>query len=122
MSEEKKTRTLKCIVTGRLLTVTKEYYTSKVEKAGSEAALHSTYICKEAKTFLKGGYTVSQIREMLSIDDPSLGEVSTDIIQDIIRNSKSTNNLRIKPDTIQNNIALETDIEVKKFINILKNV
>ena len=36
------TNKLKCIITGRQLIATKNYYARKVEKAGGEERLHST--------------------------------------------------------------------------------
>ena len=86
---EKKTRKLTCIVTGRALLATKEYYERKVQKAGDEETLHNTYVCKEAKDLLLKGYTVEKIRSMLSIDCTDLKDVSQEIITEVL-NSRRT--------------------------------
>ena len=46
---------LTCIITGRVLTIANSYYSKKLEKAGDEDKLHSTYICKEAKKLVRLG-------------------------------------------------------------------
>ena len=48
-------RKLICRVTGKPLFAAKAYYQKKVDKAGSEEALHQTYICREAIKLLKKG-------------------------------------------------------------------
>ena len=58
-----KTTKLTCIVTGKQLLATKEYYARKVEKSGSEEELHRSYVCREAKNMIKQGTTVSRVRD-----------------------------------------------------------
>lgn len=119
---EKKTRRLKCIVTGKVLIATKEYYKRKLDKVGNEKKLLETYICKEAKSLLVKGYTVEKIREMLNVSDPELTDVSTEVINSVINlkpSYKIINNTTDIP--ISSIINPQTDPEVKQFIqNIMK--
>jgi len=112
-----KTRKLKCIITGKTLIATKEYYQRKIDKIGDEQEMHRTYVCKEAKNLLTRGYDVDKIREMLSVDVTDLSEVPEDVIMDIMSNNKprfksiNTNNI-----PISSILNPKTDPAVKKFI------
>jgi len=120
--KERKTRKLTCIVTGRTLLATKEYYERKIRKTGGEDKLHKTYICKEAKNLLLKGYNVEKIRTILNVDINGLEEIGSDIINDIL-NSGRTRFRRINNiTTVSNILNPKTDPEVKKFIeHILKD-
>jgi hypothetical protein len=112
-------RKLMCLVTGRKLYATKEYFSSKVEKLGSEEAVHNTYVCKEAKDLIRKGYDVDKIREMLNVKMDSLSAVSEDIIDNIV-NSKKRLFKRLSNFTSNNPILnTNTDEDVKKFIQSL---
>jgi hypothetical protein len=117
-----KTKKLKCIITGKILFATNDYYTRKLEKLGGNSdTLHQSYVCKEAKNLLKQGYTVDKIREMLNIDDESLGVVEDTIISNIINQGRSyirgiTNE---QVPGLVNNVVHKTDPEVKKFIETI---
>ena len=115
-----KTRKLKCIVTGKVLFATADYYARKLERVeGDVDKLHNTYVCKEAKGLLKQGYRVDSIRDMLSIKDESLGEVDDDIIKDILADGKTY--LRgITSEQVPglvNNVVHKTDPEVREFLD-----
>ena len=112
---------LKCIVTGRNLIATRAYYARKVEKAGSEEELHRTYICREAKNLLKQGTTVDRVREILGATD-DVGDISQDIIDDLLTADKRAMKVRINNLVSVNKIInTQTDPEVKKYIsNITK--
>lgn len=117
----KKTKRLKCVVTGRVLIATKDYYERKLQRAGSEEHLHETYICKEAKDLLIKGYTVDKIREMLNIDVTGLDDVSQDTLAEVL-NSRNTHYRKINIfNTTSNLLNFKTDPEVKQLIENLKN-
>ena len=80
-----KTRKLVCLVTGKSLLPTAEYYGKKLEKAGSEEILHSTYICKEAKDLLVKGLAVKEVRKMLKVTE-ELPDVAQTIIDELVTN------------------------------------
>lgn len=112
-----KTRKLKCIITGRVLTAIADYYSKKLEKAGNEEELHRTYICKEAKDLLVKGYSVEQIQKELGVEG-NLPPVPQDIIDQI-----TTNEYGLKRNTMFTELTSfthqETDPEVRAFINNL---
>tara|TARA_R110002167_G_scaffold116467_7_gene291598 strand:- start:3583 stop:3951 length:369 start_codon:yes stop_codon:yes gene_type:complete len=114
-----KTRKLKCIVTGKILFATSDYYDRKLDRCdGDVDKLHNTYVCKEAKNLLKQGYLVDNIRDMLNIKDETLGIVGEDTIKDIINTGKPY--LRgITSDQVPglvNNVVHKTDPDVKVFL------
>ena len=74
-----KTKKLKCIVTGRILTATTEYYKKKLDKAGTEEELHRSYICKEARDLLSQGYAVEQVRQQFKVTE-ELPAVPEDVL------------------------------------------
>ena len=116
----KKTRKLVCIVTGKPLLATKAYYERKVEKAGSEEKLHSTYICREAKTMIRNGTSIDRIREILNVDCSELKDVPQEIINDILSMKTKTSMRRINNITnISNMVNSTTDPDVKAYIQKL---
>jgi len=115
--KEKKTTKLVCQITGKTLLAAKAYYQKKVEKAGSEEALHQLYVCKDAKDLLKKGYNIEQVQDKLKSrnDDCTLTE---DHIKSIVGNSS----LRINNIGEEKLSIIKTDPEVTKFIkNITRN-
>jgi hypothetical protein len=110
-----KSKKLKCIVSGKTLIPTEEYYLKKIEKAGDEETLHKTYICKDAKDLLIRGLTVDQIRKELKVRE-ELPLVDQTIIDDLLKDDYG-----IKRTTMFNSVTSythqETDKEVKEFLN-----
>jgi len=110
-----KTKKLKCIVTGKSLQASIEYYNKKLEKAGGEDQLKKTYICKEARDLIEKGLTIEQIRKQLGVEN-----VTTHVPEEVIR-ELTTNEFGLKKNTLFSGISSfthqETDPEVKEFIN-----
>jgi hypothetical protein len=111
-----KTKKITCIIIGKSILITKDYYDKKVEKSGDEETFNKTYICKEAKDLLMQGMTVEQIRRKYNVTD--LPPVDMSYID-----SLTTNKYGLKKDTVFSTITsftvFETDAEVKNFINNL---
>ena len=119
--QTRKTRKLKCVVTGKTLLATREYYDRKVELAGSEDFLHDTYVCREAKDLLIKGYTVEKIRELLNVCDDTLTSVSQEVIEHVL-SSKSNTYRKVNIFNTSNNLLnFRTDPKVTELINNLKN-
>ena len=115
-----KTNKLKCIVTGRQLIATKDYYARKVEKAGSEEKLHATYICRDAKNLLKQGVSVNRAREILESNLST--EIDDKVIESAMEEERSTRLRRINNIvTTSKSMSIKTDPKVKKFINNIIN-
>jgi len=112
-----KTKKLRCIITGRVLTATADYYAKKLEKAGTEKELHRTYICKEAKDLLVKGYTIENIRQQLGTEG-EIADVPADIVKEL-----TTNEYGLQRNTMFSEITSfthkDTDPEVLDFINNL---
>ena len=118
----KKTRKLKCVVTGKTLTATADYYARKVEKAGDEDTLHRTYVCKEAKNLLLKGYGVDKIREMLEIDASEMDNVTQETVNEILEKADKVMYKRVNTfNNITNMINTRTDPKVLKLIQNIKN-
>lgn len=118
----KKSRKLKCVVTGKTLTATADYYSRKVEKAGDEDTLHRTYVCKEAKNLLLKGYGVDKIREMLEIDSTGLDNVTQETVNEILEKADKVMYKRVNTfNNITNMINTRTDPKVLKLIENIKN-
>jgi hypothetical protein len=117
---KRKTRKLTCIVTGRQLIATREYYDRKVEKNGGEEKLHRTYICREAKRLIRSGSSVDKVREVLNVDSDVLSDVPQDVVNDILSTGTKINSRRISNITsISNIVNSKTDDDVKQYINSL---
>jgi hypothetical protein len=115
-----KNNKLKCIITGRQLIATKEYYKRKVDKAGDEQKLHDTYICREAKNLLKQGTSIDKVRMLLesTITTP----VDQDIIDQMLQEEKSTKIRRVNNIvSTSKSLNIQTDPQVKKFIQNITN-
>jgi len=117
-----KTRKLSCIVTGKTLFATAEYYEKKLSKVSGDAeVLHSTYICREAKQMLKNGFSVDKIRDSLNIDDTNLEPVPQETINDILSSGKQYIKAISNYTPMSNIINVNTDPDVKKFIDTISN-
>lgn len=116
---ERKTRKLTCIITGRSLLATKEYYDRKVQNSGSEEILEKTYACKEAKDLLIKGYSVDKIRTMLNIKAPGLTEIDESIVHEIVKSKaapyRKTSIFSVSTNLI--NLNTDPDVEI-----LLKNL
>jgi len=116
-----KTTKLKCIVTGKQLIATKEYYARKVEKSGGEEELHRTYVCREAKNMIKQGTSIDRVREILNVKTDDLGSVPQDVIDEIMQSNTKTNFRRINNlVNINSMMSTATDPDVREYIDNLK--
>jgi len=101
---------------------TKEYYSRKVERAGSEEKLHESYICKEAKNMLIKGYTVDKVREMLNVDQTNLQDISSEVLNQVLRSGKGKTRFK-KINNVMSTSSIinsKTDPEVITFIKKLQ--
>lgn len=115
--KEKNTFKLACIITGKTVVINKDYYEKKVSEAGDEATLHEIYTCKQAKSLLKRGYSINEIRKLLNAT-----HIETLVTESTIRKILS-NNKDSPIDSLENVgafSAIQTDDDVKSYINMLK--
>ena len=116
-----KTRKLKCVVTGKVLFATKDYYDRKLKQHEDDVELlNKSYICKEAKKLLRQGYTVETIREMLNVD-ADLGVVDSGVIEEIVNENKPYMRMKMSDQVpgLINSVVPRTDPDVKKFIETI---
>ena len=120
--KDKKTTKLTCIITGRTLFASKDYYQKKIDKAGSEDDLHKTYICKQAKQLLKKGHDIEYVRESLDADKDFICNITESEIKEIVGGSNMNLKHRLNNLDTSSVSVIKTDPDVKRFIdNILKN-
>lgn len=117
-----KTKKLKCVVTGKKLFATKDYYEKKLAKYdGDEDKMIQSYMCKEAKRLLQQGYNVEKTRQLLNIDSSELPDVSDEIVAEAINSKKLY--FRDSPSSqvqgIVNNTLHQTDPEVVSFLETI---
>lgn len=114
--KDKSTFKLTCIITGKSVVINKDYYEKKVIEAGDEQTLIETYCCKQAKSLLKRGYSINEIRKLLNAT-----EVATEVTDATIRKIVSNNKDVITAfDNVSSFSAIQTDADVKAYINTLK--
>ena len=95
----------------------KQYYEKKVQKTGSEEKLHRLYVCRDAKTLLKKGYNIDEVRTALNVDNSFKSKVVDGDIDDILG---TTNTLRINNSESTTRIGvIKTDPDVRKFVESL---
>lgn len=117
----RKTKKLKCVVTGRELVLSKDYYQSKLDKVdGDEELLHNSYICKEAKDLLKRGYDVDKARDLLGVDADGLSDVDGKVVENI-QNETRLRYRNFPRFNINNYTSAKTDPDVVKFLNKVLN-
>lgn len=116
-----KSKKLKCVITGRVLFATADYYKRKLDKYdGDENKMLSHYMCKEAKRLIQQGYTVDTTRKMLNIDQTTVQPVDDDIITEVLNSTRRIP--RLKTGYTVNNMNMthqQTDPDVKKFIDTI---
>ena len=120
MVKHRKTQKLTCVITGRTLVASTAYYERKIEHAGGEDKLKQSYICKEAKVLLRKGYNIEKVRDVLNIDLSKVQDVNSDIIDEIITNSKLPYK-RLGKFNINNYTSTKTDPDVKAFLDKVLN-
>tara|TARA_R110001606_G_C15316437_1_gene644204 strand:+ start:700 stop:1065 length:366 start_codon:yes stop_codon:yes gene_type:complete len=112
----RKTKKLKCIVTGRELVLSRDYFQSKLDKVqGDETMLHETYICREAKDLIKRGYDLEKTRDLLGIVDAQLPDVDIKVIEDV-QNSSRIKYRNVPKFHVNNYTSVKTDPEVTEFL------
>ena len=112
----RKTKKLTCVVTGRSLVLSKDYYQSKLDKVdGDEQLLQDSYICKEAKDLIKRGYDVEKTRDLLGVDASNLPDVDNTLVEQI-QNDSRLRFRNIPRFNINNYTSAKTDPEVAKFL------
>lgn len=113
-----------CLITGQTVIMGKDYFTKKAQEYGSEDNLKKYYVSKKARSLIRRGYTVSEIRKILNIVEPNLPNENEQSVKDIVsyhstdKQTISTKRLQ----SAQNFIMSTSDEDVKEFINNIRNL
>jgi hypothetical protein len=111
-----------CLITGQSVMMGKDYFAKKAEEYGGEDNLKKFYISKKAKSLVKRGYSVNEIRKILSVTEPGLPGEDTESIKDIVAyhsNEKQTTAAK-RLESKQNFMMQSSDEDIKLFINNIK--
>lgn len=112
-------RSLICLITGSKYTFTKDYYNKKVEEYGDAETLKKYFVTRRAKSLILRGYSVQEIRNILSIIESDLPAPESQDIKDII------NFYSIKRDATKlpfiNFNSNKSDLDVAALINTIKD-
>jgi len=103
---------IRCVITGKTITVSNEYYENKVSQYGSPEKFSSLYVSRQAKSLLKRGYKIKDIKDLFKIDLTDLPEITDKMVKDI---------LKIKDDDLDldSNSIKKSDLEIVEYIKNL---
>ena len=101
--------------------LSKDYYQSKLDKVGGdETQLVNSYVCREAKDLIKRGYDVEKTRDLLGIEPGVLGDVDTQVVEQI-QNDSRIKYRNIPKFNVNNYTSAKTDADVRKFLDKVLN-
>jgi hypothetical protein len=106
---------LSCVITGKTITVSNEYYDKKIKEFGTESKLNSLYVSRQVKNLLKRGYKVNEIKNLLKVEDQDLPEVTDSMVKSILRIKDEESN------TYENTSVKKSDPEVQEYITFLRS-
>jgi hypothetical protein len=117
-------RKVMCLITGQTVIMGKDYFAKKAQEYGSEDNLKKYYVSKKARSLIRRGYTVNEIRKILNIVEPNLPNENDQSVKDLVsyhatdKQTISTKRLQ----SAQNFIMSTSDEDVKEFINNIRNL
>lgn len=123
-----KSKKVMCVLTGKTNSYSGEYLQKKIQEYGSEVNLTKFYICKEARSLLKKGYKVNDVRKILDV--PMDAEPVSREVLDYVDKEFQKTTIKVN-DTTYNSLSTVSDLtfnksdpDVEQFINniILKKL
>lgn len=113
-------RTLVCLITGSKYTFAKDYFSKKIEEYGDIETLKKYFVTRRVKSLISRGYSVQEIRNILSVVELDLPSPDSQDIKDIMNfyALKSDNTRRTSLNFNSNN----SDSDVAALINNIKNI
>lgn len=114
MVKELKQIKLECNITGKVFRFYHDKYKSKLEFYGDEELLKKFFISNEIISLLKRSYKLEDISKVIGFQ---LKEEKIEYYKELEKffKSKNTNQLKIRQSSTTNTV--ETDSDVKNFIN-----
>jgi len=117
-----------CIITGKTITVSNEYYDKKVSEFGSEEKFNTSYISRQVKNLLKRGYKVDDVKKLLRIEDESLPTISESKLKSILKmkdddfpDMESSSIKKSHPDVVEYIKNLQEYLSSKTHFEQVKN-
>ena len=104
---------LNCVVTGKSITVSDEYYQKKILDYKTEAQLKKLYVCRQAKNLLTRGYSFAEVQELLKITNGP--RVDQSLIQEILLQTGDEHALDYTS-------TQKSEPAVAEYINNIKNL
>lgn len=105
---------LTCIITGKTITVSNEYYNKKITDFGSEEKFNTLYVSRQVKSLLKRGYKVKEIKDLLKIERLDLPDISDKLVKEIL-------NTKDDDYTVQEGTSIKkSDDDVIEYISSLR--
>lgn len=113
-------RTLVCLITGSKYTFAKDYFSKKIEEYGDIETLKKYFVTRRVKSLISRGYSVQEIRNILSVIESDLPSPDSQDIKDIMNfyALKRDTTRRTSPNLNSNN----SDSDVAALINNIKNL
>lgn len=117
-------RKVMCLITGQSVMMGKDYFAKKAEEYGGEDNLRKYYISKKAKSLVRRGYSVNEIRKILNVTEPGLPGGDTQSVMDIINYHKTEKKsiAEKRLDSAQNFMMQSSDEDVQIFINNIRQL
>jgi hypothetical protein len=116
-------RKVTCLITGQSVLMGKDYFSKKAEEYGGDENLRKFYISKKAKSLIRRGYSVNEIRKILNITDTLLDQESDEVRGVIQYHSTEKQTISSKRlESAQNFMMQSSDEDVAIFINNIKSL
>jgi hypothetical protein len=116
-------RKVTCLITGQSVLMGKDYFSKKAEEYGGEDNLRKYYISKKAKSLVRRGYGVNEIRKILNITETLLDEDNEDVRGVVQYHSSEKQTISSKRlESAQNFMMQTSDEDVAIFINNIKSL
>lgn len=117
-------RKVACLITGQTVMMGKDYFAKKAEEYGGENNLRKYYISKKAKSLVRRGYSVNEIRKILNITEPGLPGEDTESVRDLVSyHSTEKQTIAAKRlESTKNFMMSSSDEDVIAFINTIKKI
>tara|TARA_R110000803_G_scaffold77325_1_gene142176 strand:- start:539 stop:907 length:369 start_codon:yes stop_codon:yes gene_type:complete len=113
------TKQITCIISGKQTVYSGPFLEKTIAEYGSEEALDRLYVSREAKSLLKKGYRVIDIRKILNVDD-TLTLPPEDVVKIVEDKFIKNNKLKERPsfnESITSFTYNKSDPDVEQFIN-----
>lgn len=114
-------RSVTCKISGKSFVFAADYFNKRVEEYTDVESLQKYYVTKKVKSLIIRGYSVQEIRNILSIDSDNLIPINSQEITDIMVYHGLRNETVSKKNS-SNFATHKSDPDVSAFINNIKDL